>query len=155
LMLTTALGAALLAAAVGVIGLGRGCSMVGRRASLLIAMVVATPLLLLAWKIGWSWRYQMMAPWPSRFGLRCLSLSLAIGCAPLLALVASRQRAHPLYATQNGAAIGAAVASMTWVLVDLWCPVADLRHLLVGHVLPCLAFIACGAIAGRRLLALR
>jgi hypothetical protein len=38
------------------------------------------------------------------------------------------------------------------VLIDLWCPVSYLPHLLVGHVLPIAVLAAAGAAIGRRLL---
>jgi hypothetical protein len=41
------------------------------------------------------------------------------------------------------------------VLVDLWCPVAYVPHLLVGHVLPLVATTLTGAWLGGRLIALR
>ena len=37
-------------------------------------------------------------------------------------------------------------------LVDLWCPVAYLPHVLLGHILPLAIAAAFGAWAGRRLL---
>ena len=37
---------------------------------------------------------------------------------------------------------------MTWMLVDLWCPVAYVGHLLLGHVLPIAVFATIGAAAG-------
>jgi hypothetical protein len=43
-----------------------------------------------------------------------------------------------------GAAIGAAAGAWSWTLTDLWCPVAYVPHLLLGHVLP----VALLAIAG-------
>jgi hypothetical protein len=49
-----------------------------------------------------------------------------------------------------GAAIGAAMGACAAVLVDLFCPVAYLPHLLLGHVLPTLLLVALGASVGGR-----
>jgi hypothetical protein len=38
---------------------------------------------------------------------------------------------------------------MSWVVLDLWCPVAYPRHLLIGHVGPALVLAMAGAILGR------
>jgi hypothetical protein len=35
-----------------------------------------------------------------------------------------------------GGALGAAVGACATVLVDLWCPVAYVPHLVLGHLLP-------------------
>jgi hypothetical protein len=40
------------------------------------------------------------------------------------------------------------------VLVDLWCPVSYLPHLLLGHLLPIAVLAAVGALVGGRLLRL-
>jgi len=39
--------------------------------------------------------------------------------------------------------------------VDLWCPVASVPHLLLGHVLPLGILAAVGALLGDALLSLR
>jgi hypothetical protein len=36
------------------------------------------------------------------------------------------------------------------VLLELWCPVGHPGHLLLGHVLPMIAYGAVGYLAGRR-----
>jgi hypothetical protein len=41
------------------------------------------------------------------------------------------------------------------VLVDLWCPVGHVPHLLAGHVGPMLLVGAVGAVAGARVLGVR
>jgi hypothetical protein len=153
LLAGTALGAAVLAAIIGTLALGRGRSMLGRSQQLLWSVAILSPAALLAWKIGWTARYDVLGP--MRLGFRCLGLSLAMGTAPLAVLLATRRRSDPLHPTATGAAVGATVAAIAWVLVDLWCPVGYVRHLMIGHVLPCVLFIAAGALLGRRYVALR
>jgi hypothetical protein len=38
------------------------------------------------------------------------------------------------------------------VVVELWCPLADPRHVAIGHVAPLLALVLAGALLGPRLL---
>jgi hypothetical protein len=39
--------------------------------------------------------------------------------------------------------------------VDLWCPVAYVPHLLLGHVLPLFVIAGAGALLGQAVLSLR
>lgn len=153
LLAATALGAAALAIVVNVIALGRGRSMLGRSKILLWGVAIVSPTALLAWKIGWTSHYAALGP--TRAGLKCLCLSLAMGAPPFVVALMARRSSDPLHPGATGAAVGAAVGAMVWVLVDFWCPVGRPLHLLIGHVLPCLLFIVGGAIAGRRHVALR
>src|SRR5439155_555935 len=75
-------------------------------------------------------------------------------CRAALGLGA-RRRADPVQPATSGAAIGAACGLAAAALVDLWCPVAHLPHLLLGHLLPVALLALAGAIAGSRLLAIR
>jgi hypothetical protein len=54
----------------------------------------------------------------------------------------------------TGAALGMAAAIAAGGLVDLWCPVANVEHLLRGHILPLVLLAALGALAGRRFIRL-
>jgi hypothetical protein len=54
--------------------------------------------------------------------------------------------------TATGAAFGAGAGLGSALLIDLWCPVSYLPHLLVGHVLPIALLAAAGAAIGRRIL---
>jgi hypothetical protein len=156
LILWTALGSAALAAGALWSAGGRGGSMVGRPRAWLWAVAVSTPLALLAWKVGCSvGDAQMMAPWPGRVGFRCLGLSLAMAATPLAALLAARKNGDPVHPRSAGLALGVAAGAAAWVLVDLWCPVAHPRHLLIGHVLPLVLLAAAGAWLGGRWLSMR
>jgi hypothetical protein len=66
-----------------------------------------------------------------------------------------RRRSDPTHPRLSGAAIGAAVGAFTWVFVDLWCPVAYVPHLLLGHILPLVATTVAGAWLGGLAIGLR
>jgi hypothetical protein len=53
---------------------------------------------------------------------------------------------------RDGAAFGAGAGLGSAVLVDLWCPVSYVPHLLLGHVLPIAVLAAAGACLGARIL---
>ena len=156
LVLETAFGSASIALGVAYLALGRGRSMVGRPRLWLVGLALLTPILLLALKVLLSARHPaMMAEWVERPGFRCLRLSSVLCAAPLCALLWSRRNSDPTHPYAAGAALGAAVGAGAWVLVDLWCPVAHVSHLLLGHVLPLSLVIAFGALVGGRILVTR
>ena len=155
LVVTTAGGALGVAAAALWFALGRGRSMLGRSPSWLLCGIVLIPLGLFAWKVGCSLAFgDPMAEWLERPGLKCLSLSLLVAAGPLLASLAVRRRV-PVHPALNGAAIGVASGACAWVALDLWCPVAFVPHLLLGHVLPLCILAGTGALLGQALLSLR
>jgi hypothetical protein len=138
------------------IGVARGRSMLGRSTASLVTLVVAAPLALLAWKVAVTVPFgpEMMAPWPTRAGLRCLGLSLAMAAPLLVAFVVVRRRSDPVHPGIAGAALGIAAGITAGTLVDLWCPVTYLPHLLLGHILPLLVAAMLGTWAGRRFVGL-
>ena len=155
LVVTTAGGALGVAAIALWFALSRGRSMLGRSRSWLLYGIALIPLGLFAWKVGCSLAFgDPMAEWPERAGLRCLSLSLLVAAGPLLAFLAAR-RSAPVQPALNGAAIGVASGACAWVALDLWCPVASVPHLLLGHVLPLCILAGTGALLGQALLSLR
>ena len=155
LVATTAGGALGVAATALWLALCRGRSMLGRSRSWLLCGIVLIPLGLFAWKVSCSLAFgDPMAEWPERPGLRCLSLSLLVAAGPLLAFLAAR-RSAPVQPALNGAAIGMASGACAWVALDLWCPVAFVPHLLLGHVLPLCIVAGTGALLGQALLSLR
>ncbi|MDQ2643270.1 MAG: NrsF family protein [Myxococcota bacterium] len=156
LLFDTASGASAIAALASWVAFARGGSVLGRSRRALIAVALATPLALLFWKCGVSACYPgMMAEWVERPGLRCLRLSCLLSIVPLLGALWVLRQSDPVHPRALGMAIGAAVGGSSWVLVDLWCPVAYLPHLLLGHVLPVSLAIAVGALFGGRMLAPR
>jgi len=155
LVLQTALGSAGLAACLAIVGIGRGRSMLGRPRSWLLTQVLLTPVLLFAWRVLSSACYpHMMEQWVDRPGVRCFTLSVVLAFAPLLGLLWLRRGSDPLHPVLTAAAFGAAVGAGAWVLVDLWCPVGYVPHVLLGHVLPLLLLIGLSALLGSRVVAM-
>jgi len=155
LVLATAGGALAVATTALWFSLSRGRSMLGRSHTWLLAGIALIPLALFGWKVACSLAFgDPMAEWLQRPGLRCLSLSLLVAAGPLLAFLAMR-RSAPVHPALNGAAIGVTAGACAWVGVDLWCPVAFVPHLLLGHVLPLGILAGTGALLGQSLLALR
>ena len=154
LVLQTALGSAVLAVGLAIVGIGRGQSMLGRPRSWLVTQVLLTPVLLLGCRVLISTRYpNMMVQWLDRPGFRCFTLSMILALAPLLGLLWLRRGSDPVHPRLTAAAFGAAVGAGAWVLVDLWCPVGYVPHLMLGHVLPLLLLIALSALLGSRVIA--
>ena len=155
LVVTTAGGALGVAAIALWFALCRGRSMLGRSRRALLYGIALIPLGLFAWKVSCSLVFgDPMVDWPERAGLRCLSLSLLIAAGPLLAFLAAR-RSAPVQPVLNGAAIGVASGACAWVALDLWCPVAFVPHLLLGHVLPLCILAGAGALLGEAVLSVR
>jgi hypothetical protein len=129
--------------------------MLGRPRSWLLYGGVLIPICLFAWKLGWSMAFgYAMVGWPARPGWRCLSLSLLVAVGPLLSFLAMRGSA-PVQPALNGAVMGLAAGACAWVAADLWCPVAYVPHLLLGHVLPLFVLAGAGALLGQTLLSPR
>jgi hypothetical protein len=155
LVVTTLAGTLGVTAAALWLSLRRGRSMLGRSRSALLSGIALTPLALFAWKVSSNLAFgDPMVEWLERPGLRCLSLSLFVAAGPLLAFLAVR-RSAPVHPALNGAAIGVASGACAWVVLDLWCPVAAVPHLLLGHVLPLCVLAGAGAMLGQARLALR
>jgi hypothetical protein len=145
LIVRTVVGAGVIAAAALLVALGRGRSALGRPDIILVALALLTPIAMLGWKAAVSSRFPgMMDPSPERPGFRCLELSCLLAAWPLVAVVMTRRQSDPVHPRLAGAAIGAAVGACSWVFVDLWCSVAYVPHLLLGHVLPMVATTAAG-----------
>jgi len=79
-------------------------------------------------------------------------MSVATGGILLGALLIAWRRLDPMSPTATGTAFGAGAGLGSALLIDLWCPVSYLPHLLVGHVLPIAVLAAAGAAAGRWML---
>lgn len=151
LVLETAFGSALLALIVATAGFGRGRSMMGRPRSWLVSIVLVTPLALLAWRMLTSSQYPyMMQAWAARPGLRCFLLSCGMSAVPLVGVLWIRRHTTPANPRLTAASYAAAVGAAVWVLVDLWCPVGYVPHLLLGHVLPMALLMLLSASFGKR-----
>jgi hypothetical protein len=142
-------GSALLALAAMVVAFGRGHSMLGRPRRWLLHVTVATPILLMGWTLFWNACYPVDLP--GRVGLRCLGLSLLFGGLPLALIARVRRERNPVTPAAAGAARGAAIGALAWVLVGLWCPLENPSHLALGHCLPVLLLAGLGSWLGHRL----
>ena len=152
----TALGWAMVAAWALWAALGRQGSMLGPSRRWLRNIVIAVPVAAFAWMMIWDiLDPDRFAPWPDRWGEKCLKLTLVLGAWPLVALILARRGSDPVHPGATGAAIGAAVGCATGVLLDLWCPIADPSHVFFGHILPLLLLSLTGVLLGRWLLDLR
>jgi hypothetical protein len=149
LWLATSAGAIAVAGAAAALAFRRGPSMLGRPALHLVGIAVITPILLLAWKLGVSSMFpEMMRWWPDRVGFRCLTLAAVTGIAPIAAMLYLWRGTAPAHPRLTGMALGTAAGALAWTLVDFWCPVGHVHHLLLGHALPLAGFAALGAAAG-------
>jgi hypothetical protein len=149
LLVATASGALGVAATALWLALRRGRSMLGRSRRQLLCSAALLPISLLAWKVSCSIAFgASMVAWPDRPGERCLALSLLVGTGPLLSLLVIR-RSAPVRPALNGAVVGFAAGACAWVATDLWCPVAFVPHLLLGHALPLGVLAVAGAFLAR------
>jgi hypothetical protein len=124
-----------------------------RRAWSVLALATLVPVAaFVLWRAGLGHLYELASPWPARPGYRCFAMSVATGGILLFALLLAWRRVDPMSPTATGAAFGAGAGLGSALLIDLWCPVSYLPHLLVGHVLPIAFLAAAGAAAGRRIL---
>ena len=162
LILETALGAAAIAAVAVWTLAGRGPSMTGRSTTFLGIVGFATPISLFLWKILWSAQVQgMMGVGPMgpdglpRIGWKCLRLSLALGLFPLLAMALVRRNSDPNHPRLTGATLGVAAGACAWVFTDLWCPVGNISHVLLGHFFPITVLALLVAALGHLLIGVR
>lgn len=146
LALLTCAGTALAAGFGARLLMTRGRHMSGRSSRSLWFAALGATLTFLIWKLGVSHLYGHSQPWPTRPGVRCLTLSLSCAAPLLLGALLVAARMLPVRPAITGAALGAGVGLMAATLVDLWCPVAYLPHLLLGHALPIAVLGAAGTL---------
>jgi hypothetical protein len=152
----TAVGALAIAVCALFVALGRGPSMLGRTRGWLLGTALVVPLAFLAWKLtSTAGVPHMMDAWATRPGYRCLALTGLLAAWPFAVMVWLRRGSDPTHPRSLGLALGVAAGAAAATLVDLWCPVGHVRHLLAGHVAPMLLLGLVGVIAGHRVLALR
>ena len=153
LVIGTVTGTAVIAALTMWVMLGRGRAMMGRASSWLTGVAIASPLALLAWKVFLSAQYEHgLDRIEGRMGFRCLGFTLTLGAFPLAALLFSRRGTDAVHPGRAGMGIGVALGLAAATLVDAWCPVAYVPHLLLGHILPLVALGAAGLWLGRKIL---
>jgi hypothetical protein len=156
LVATTALGTSAIAAFALFVAFGRGRSMLGRTPGALLCVAVFAPIAFLCWKLGASSSVpHMLDAWPARPGLRCFGMTMALAVWPLVALGWARSGSDAVHPRALGLALGVATGAAAATLVDLWCPVGHLHHLLVGHVAPIALLGGAGSLVGARILGIR
>jgi len=134
LVVGTAVGSVIIATVGLTFLVGRNRTMLGRPRLWLIVTAALLPLALFAWKVCYSSQFpQALNRWSDRTGYRCLALALGVGMLPLLTLLYSRRGTDPSHPNTAGMALGVSVGLGVAVLIDLWCPVAHIPHLLMGH----------------------
>jgi len=126
----------------------RGPSGLRRPRTVLIGAAVLSTVAFVTWRYGISALYGRAGIWPERVGLRCLVLGVGTGGLMLFAALMSWRRSDPVTPRATGAAFGAGAGLASALLVDLWCPVAYVPHLLLGHVLPIAILSLAGALIG-------
>jgi hypothetical protein len=136
--------------------LARGRSATGRPRAWLLAIALGTPAVLFAVMVAFAQlRPELTVLHAERVGFKCLGLALAAGTFPLVALAVLRRGSDPVHPGAAGAALGAACGAAAGALVEFWCPVASMRHVAVGHVLPIVVLALAGWALGARLIAMR
>jgi hypothetical protein len=133
-----------------------GPSALGRPRVVAIVVAVGTPAVLLAMMLAFAAACPEVTRLHSeRLGLKCLGLTMVTAGLPLFGLALVRRGAAPRHASAIGAALGSACGAAAGVMVEMWCPVATPRHIVVGHILPIAMLAALGAVLGARFIAMR
>lgn len=127
-------------------------SMLSPPRGLLLAVALGVPALLGAWLTLWHGTY---ADPFTRSGWRCFAITVLAAPWPFAVLLYAGRRVEPRHPGTSGAALGAAAGVWATVALELWCPLADEAHVLLGHVLPLLAIALAGWAIGARMLRLR
>jgi hypothetical protein len=134
------------------LALGRGDSTLPRRPAILVPLAIATPLACFVWMHLFNGTYQ--EPF-ERVGFRCLAYTLLVAAVPLLGFLFVRRGIEPRKPAALGAAVGATCGAWGGLVMDMWCPLTNTPHVLVGHVTPLAIATMIGALVGHRVLGLR
>lgn len=145
-------GALLVALSAASVAWWRGKSQVGRTQTALLVIAILVPIATYVWMVSWHGRYA--EPF-QRVGYRCFAMTIASGAPLLGAALWLRKHTIAVHPVAGGAALGAAAGAFGGITVDLWCPLTNSAHVLVGHVAPIVLLALVGMIAGRFVLAMR
>lgn len=118
----------------------------------LLAVAIGVPVLVGAWLLLWHGTYDDPLV---RTGFRCFALTAATAPWPFMALAYFSRRLDPRHPALAGAALGATAGAWAAVMVELWCPLAVLDHVVLGHVLPIALLVLAGSVYGARKFGLR
>jgi hypothetical protein len=133
---------------------GKGRAPMGRPAPWLLAVAAGTPavvfvvMLALAAAFPFADAAQLQRP-----GLSCFLLTVGAAGLPVYGLIALRRGSDAVHPGVHGAALGAAFGVCAGVMVCLWCPDVDPRHIAVGHIAPVVLLACLGGALGERVLA--
>src|SRR5262249_19427774 len=129
-------GAIALLATLG--GVGRGGSMLGRSARVLVVVALVTGPGLLAWMMLRTSMYRGTSGFPAslRLHLACFVSPALMAVGPFAALVVVRRGSDPVHPRASGAALGAVAGAWAGVMIDLHCPVSDTLHVAMAHLVP-------------------
>jgi hypothetical protein len=138
-------------------GVGRGRSMLGRPTPWLAAVVVGTPLALLAtWAVvavGWPSVWTDASGWPDHMVCNRGTMLLSIG--PFLALTAIRRRTDTVNPWLTGAAIGTVAGVWAAIVLHFICGHTRPVHMLLGHFLPIVLLALIGTVFAGPVLGIR
>ncbi|MHB8382297.1 MAG: NrsF family protein [Candidatus Binataceae bacterium] len=81
-------------------------------------------------------------------GLQCLTCTIALAAIPWIALFWAVRRGVPLAVKVTGGLIGAASFSYAFAASRLGCPIDDLGHILLWHLMPVFLGVALSTLAG-------
>jgi hypothetical protein len=156
LVVGTACGTGVMAVVALWIALGRGSNTLGRSRQWLVSLAIVAPCAFLCWKLLWGAQFDgALAQLPGRAGFKCLALSVVLALLPLGAFAIARRGTDPRAPVLTGLAAGVAFGTAALFPMDLWCPVSNPSHLLLGHLLPLALLGGLGALLGRYFVALR
>ena len=127
-------------------------SMLARPWWVQLALVLAAPFLVTVAMTAWHYLYDEPS---NRFGWRCLGLTIAMGCALGAAMFAVRRARVIHHPALTGSALGVTAGIWATLLVDVWCPLTNLQHVLVGHAAPVVVLGILGAIVGAPILRMK
>lgn len=146
-----------IAAAATWAGVAQGRSMLGRPAPWLVAVVVLTPVVMMA-----AWACVALA-WPATLHdasgpkqhFICDVMTLALSAGPLVAFGVLRRGSNPVTPRLTGAALGTAAAAWGAIVLHLVCGFTAPLHILLGHMLPIVLLALIGTVLTARTVAVR
>jgi hypothetical protein len=118
----------------------------------LLAVAIGVPIVMGAWLMLWHPAYH--DPFTAD-GWKCFALTTLTAPWPFLLLEHVARRLDPRHPALAGAALGATSGAWGAFMLELWCPLALPKHVLVGHVLPLVLVSLAGAAYGAWRLGLR
>jgi hypothetical protein len=138
-------------------GVSRGRSMLGRPEGWKVAVILVTPLALLAlwWPLAAAWPQTLERESGWFEVAQCLVGTSILGIGPLLAFAFVRRGSEPVNPWLGGAALGAAAGAWGAAALVVICRHASASHMVLGHVVPVALFTALGAAIAGPALAVR